>query len=56
MTEEEIQDVEVIEVEMNKEEIKELIEKLNELQESKDKVDFSLSDDLDLSISYGGIR
>jgi len=50
---EEMQEVEVIEVEMNSEEIKELIEKLNELQKSKDKIYFPLSDDLELSISYG---
>ena len=53
MNEEEMQEVEVIEVKMNSEEINELIGKLNELQESKDKIDFSLSDDIELSINYG---
>jgi len=49
---EEEQEVEVIEVELNKIEIDELIAKLNLLKEEKEKIEFELSDDLELVLTY----
>jgi hypothetical protein len=49
--EEEIE-VEQIEVDINKEEIDEFIEKLNELKESQGSIEHELADDFELVLNY----
>ncbi len=50
--EDEFEDVEVIEVEMTDSHIDELMGKLNDLRDSKDKVTVELASDLELVINY----
>jgi hypothetical protein len=45
-------EVEEVEVEMSENDIDELILKLDELKESKGKINFEIADDMDLLINY----